>query len=194
MGLIRGVTTNPSILSHAKQVEPVLRQLLELQPGPVAVQVTATHHLEMIQQGQKLHQFSDRLFIKVPVSREGLKAIHQLSKQGIPVMGTAVLQPRQALLAAMAGARYVAAYFGHMTDPISTLTTMHQICPAKLLVASIKELDDIPRFAQMGIAAITLKETLFTALIENNPASDAFTAKFNAQWNGAFPQPDWIPR
>lgn len=188
LGLVHGVTTNPVILSRAEDVTDQLHQLLDIQKGPVAVQVTTTTRSEMIDEGRNLFAFSPRIIVKVPVNREGLAAIHQLSRENIPVLGTAVLHPKQALLAAIAGARYVAPYVSHIAnsgaDPFEALESMQKMLrETKIMAASVKQVDHILRFAEMGMGAITIKEDLFAALIENNSLSEALTHKFNLHWH-----------
>ena len=152
-GLIRGVTTNPTLIAQSQRsLEEVLEDLLNQQSGPVTAQVVSDDPLEMVQQGQALYSFSNRLIIKVPVTKSGLEAIHLLSKQNIPTMATAVYHTHQALLAALAGADYAAPYLGRIEkagmNPWSTLqtivhlTTMYRL-KMKILAASLQGIDDV---------------------------------------------------
>ncbi len=193
--LVDGVTTNPAIFSTAAHHEGLLGELLSLQKGPVAIQVTATEAHEMIAQGMFLRGISDRIVVKVPVTREGLAAIYQLSQEGISVLATAILDPIQALLAAKAGACMVAPYLSHMEkgggEGLRNLQSMramyeHLKRAPKILVASVKEPDQILTLAQMGIDAVTLKADLMLRLLEDNMQSNAFTDKFNQQWQRRF--------
>jgi transaldolase len=112
MGILHGVTTNPSIIAKSKMgMEDLLEKLLQMQPGPVTAQVTAEEAPEMVKQGSSLRQFSNRIIVKVPVTTEGVKAIYGLKLLQIPVMATAVFDSNQVLLAAKAGAAYNAPYF-----------------------------------------------------------------------------------
>ena len=112
MGILHGVTTNPSIVAKSNvRLEDLLEKLLLIQDGPVTAQVTAQDALKMIEQGESLYQFSNRIMIKVPVTKEGLKAIHGLSLKKIQTMATAVFDSNQVLLAARAGSTYIAPYF-----------------------------------------------------------------------------------
>lgn len=190
-GIISGVTTNPSILSNTTDVFDTLSKLLEIQPGPVAVQVTSMDPLDMIEEGLLIHEFSPRTLIKIPVNRNGLIAIKQLNQEKIPVLGTGVLFPTQVLLAANHGVSYIAPYFAHIGDigdPFATLKTMVDILranqsSAKVLVASLRQLDHLIYCASLGVDAVTIKPDLYYELIADHPAVDGFAEKFLADWS-----------
>jgi transaldolase len=195
MGFLQGVTTNPAILSTAGRGNHILAKLLDLQLGTVAVQVTATTWNEMVEEGKQLFLFSNRVLIKIPVNREGLRAIHDLSQEGIPTLGTAIFSPRQAFLAAMAGAKYVAPYLSHMSkhgiDAFAALGKMRELFDAqgittKIMAAAVKHLDDIMKSAEMGIDAATLPAELFNAFIEEEPLSEIATQKLHQKWHQSF--------
>lgn len=180
-GIVYGITTNPSILAGTHEdPEKVINNLLDLQDGPIAIQVTANNSQEMIRQAKALHSFSDRIIIKVPVTQQGLITIKTLSSEEISTMATAVFQPTQALLAALAGADYVAPYLGRMfdagIDAYASLQSMVNIyrqqgLKTRILAAAIKSTDQIIACAEMGITAVTLKNALFGQLL----ADDAYT-------------------
>jgi len=114
---IYGVTTNPSILARSKEShEKVIKTLLEIQDGPIAIQITAEEADEIVKRALALHAFSDRIIVKVPAIEEGFIAIKRLSELGVTTMATAIFQPNQALIAALAGASYIAPYIGRMFD------------------------------------------------------------------------------
>lgn len=193
LGLIHGVTTNPSLLAGAKEDhDKVIMRLLTVQDGPVAVQVTACQADEMIGQAVALRAISERIIVKVPVIQEGLAAMQVLAKKNIPVMATAVFDPNQALLAAIAGADYVAPYFGRMLDEgleaHAALETMVAIYKAnqfktKILAAALRTTDHITGCAALGVPAITLKSKLYSELIANNQATLHSLREFAEQWD-----------
>ncbi len=196
LGLLHGVTTNPSLLSHSKHhLDSILEELLELQPGPVAVQVTSEFTTGQVMQAQRLYAFSHRLIIKVPVTTEGLQTIHQLKKANIPVMATAIFHPRQVLVAAMAGANYLAPYLRGIhdyvgEDPFHVLQQMQCILqkyafPASILAASLRSPDDVVRCAQIGVAAVTVKSEVFAALITESDATRHHVNRFAADWQAS---------
>jgi len=99
LGLLHGVTTNPSLLAAANiPAEEILEDLLNHFSGPIAVQVTFSAASEMIEQGRDLYDFSPRIIVKVPVTEEGIQAISRLNHSEIPTMATAVYTPMQTFL------------------------------------------------------------------------------------------------
>lgn len=175
IGLLSGVTTNPSIIGQANHpLEDILENLLHYQERPVAVQVAEGSVAAMVQQGQTLYSYSTRLIIKVPMTKEGLEAIYLLSRQGIPTMATTIYHPHQALTAALAGADYIAPYLskiekaGH--SAALTLKTIQQILQnyrlkTKVLGASIDSIELIVTCATAGIYGITLKDSVFDEFV-----------------------------
>lgn len=178
-GLLSGVTTNPTLIAGSKRdLEEVIEDLLHYQEGPVAVQVTGKTTVDMVQQGQTLHGQSNRLIIKVPVTKEGLEAIHLLSRQGILTMATAVFHTRQALLAALAGANYVAPYLGRLEkeggDPWNLLREIAHLfqtyrLKTNILAASLPSVEHVIKCGEIGIFGVTVKEDLFEKLIQSDP-------------------------
>lgn len=192
-GVIEGVTTNPSILSKTKNVVETLHTLLEIQPGPIAVQVTSADPEGMIEEGMRIFEFSSRMIIKVPINHKGLIAIKQLRQAKVPVLGTGILFSTQALLASNHGASYIAPYFSRIEDigdAFTTLKTMVDILKVnhsstKILVASLRELDHIIYCASLGVNAVTIKPDLYFKLIEDHPAIEGFSQKFLSDWSQA---------
>jgi transaldolase len=192
-GIISGITTNPSILSKAKNVRETLLQLLDLQDGPVAVQVTSNEPQDMIEEGRSIHQFSSRMIVKVPVNLHGLITMRQLCQEGIPVLGTGIFHPAQALLAANHGATYISPYFSHMGEmgnAFETLKSMADILKlhnhsTQILAASLRQLDHLAYCALIGIEAVTIKDDLYEKLISEHPLLENFSKKFSNEWKEA---------
>lgn len=192
LGIIYGVTTNPSILANAQENhEKVISQLLEIQDGPLAVQVTSEDANEMIKQGLALHSVSDRIIVKIPVIQEGFVAMKALVQEGVSIMATAVFNPNQALLAAIAGADYVAPYFGRMLDEgldaQTALETMVLIYKnyqfkTKILAAALRTTDQITACASLGILAVTLKSSLFSQFVANDHSTLNCLSAFAEDW------------
>lgn len=193
LGILFGITTNPAIIAESEDsLENTLHTLLEEQDGPVTAQVTSSNIQEMVKQGEMLSALSDRLIIKVPVTQEGLEVIRLLSVQNIPTMATVVFQPHQALLAALAGADYVAPYLGqieqHGQNPwliLSSISQMfnHYDLKTEILGASMRSLEYIQRCAEMGISSVTLKDSLFYDMIATVPATQERVDYFEHTWN-----------
>lgn len=185
-GIISGVTTNPSILSHTSDIPKTFKNLLTVQSGPIAVQVTSAETPSMIEEGRQIYAFSERMIIKVPVNPPGLAAMKQLVNENIPVLGTAVFHPAQALLAANIGASYVAPYYSHIGEHaaqvLTTIAALLRNRQTKLMAASVKSLEDIITCALIGVVAITIKDDLFIKLINTTGPLDQFLQKFTADW------------
>jgi len=195
MGILHGVTTNPSIVAKSKhQLEDLLGKLLQIQIGPVTVQVTSENGDEMIQQGEAISQFSNRLFVKVPVTNEGLRAIHGLTERKIPTMATAVFDVNQVLLAARAGATYIAPYFSTICEADqdgfeqfkAMLRMVHRYqFPSKIIAASLKSSEQVRQCIELGVHAMTLKEDVFLSFVENHPETLKRIDRFAKDWTKA---------
>lgn len=195
MGILYGVTTNPSIVSKSKEaLEDLLKNILDLQNGPVTAQVTVADAATMIRQGEALFQFSNRIVVKVPVTSQGLQAIHALSKKGVPVMATAVFNLNQVLLAAKAGAIYIAPYFSSICEAdiegIEQFKAMFRLIvqyqfPVKLLAASLKSGEHVRQCAEIGIHAVTLNREVFSSFIEDDAETKKRIDRFAEDWKTA---------
>lgn len=186
-GMISGVTTNPSILAGAGNVPKTLRHILELQPGPVAVQVTSKDAEGMIEEGKRIFDFSDRMVVKIPVNYNGLIAMEVLQKEGIPLLGTAVVLPVQALLVRNHDLPYMSPYFSHMGENAKeALQKMQEIlknAKTKILAASFREVEQILTCALLGIEMATIKPNLYKELVENHAVVEAFVERFSTEWS-----------
>lgn len=195
MGILYGITTNPSIVAKSKEhLEILLERLLEIQSGPVTVQVTSEDAKLMVHQGEAIFQFSDRILVKVPVTSEGIKAIHELNQKKIPTMATAVFDLNQVLLAARAGATYIAPYFSAICesdeDGVEQFKAMLRLIhryqyPSKIIAASLKSSEHVKQCLEMGVQAVTLKDEVFSMLIENHPETLKRVDRFAKDWTGA---------
>ncbi len=195
LGILYGVTTNPSLIAQSNRpMKIVLQELLDHQDGPVTAQVIAADVAGMIDQAKQLYDFSDRIIVKIPVTQEGYEAIHHIAKQEIPVMATVVLEPHQAMVAAIAGAAYIAPYVGQIEksgkNPWEALAMMlkmyqHGQMKTEILAASISTVDQISRCAEMGIPHITLKDGVFLNLIGTNSVTLERVRQFKQNWEQA---------
>lgn len=195
MGILHGVTTNPNIIAASRRsLEDVLASLLNEQSGPVAVQVVAEDAEGMRLQGEALYAYSKRVIVKVPATADGLEAIHALTKQGIPVLATAIFDPQQALLSFQAGAAYLAPYVGRIGDegydPFEILTQIkniqkHYHYRGKILAAGIRSPEWVSACAQMGLCAITLTQKVFELLLEEHPGTRHALNEFAQAWEQA---------
>ncbi|WP_196004882.1 fructose-6-phosphate aldolase [Citrobacter freundii] len=194
---LAGVTTNPSIVAAGNQtLEVLLPQLQEAMGGQgrLFAQVMATTAEGMVSDARKLRAIIADIVVKVPVTAEGLAAIKLLKEEGIPTLGTAVYGAAQGLLAALAGAEYVAPYVNRVDaqggDGIQTVTDLQTLLKmhaphAKVLAASFKTPRQALDCLLAGCESITLPLDVAQQMI-SSPAVDAAVAKFEHDWLSAF--------
>ncbi|HGY4910389.1 TPA: fructose-6-phosphate aldolase [Citrobacter freundii] len=194
---LAGVTTNPSIVAAGNQtLEVLLPQLQEAMGGQgrLFAQVMATTAEGMVSDARKLRAIIADIVVKVPVTAEGLAAIKLLKEEGIPTLGTAVYGAAQGLLAALAGAEYVAPYINRVDaqggDGIQTVTDLQTLLKmhaphAKVLAASFKTPRQALDCLLAGCESITLPLDVAQQMI-SSPAVDAAVAKFEQDWQSAF--------
>ena len=194
---LAGVTTNPSIVAAGNQtLEVLLPQLQEAMGGQgrLFAQVMATTAEVMVSDARKLRTIIADIVVKVPVTAEGLAAIKLLKEEGIPTLGTAVYGAAQGLLAALAGAEYVAPYVNRVDaqggDGIQTVTDLQTLLKmhaphAKVLAASFKTPRQALDCLLAGCESITLPLDVAQQMI-SSPAVDAAVVKFEHDWQSAF--------
>ncbi len=194
---LAGVTTNPSIIAAGQiplwEVLPRLREAVG-KDGRLFAQVLGRDAATMVAQAKQLVERIPGIVVKVPVTAEGLAAIRQLTAGGIPTLGTAVYSPAQGLLAALAGAIYVAPYVNRVDaqggDGIKTVQELQALLDlhvphCKILAASFKSPRQALNCLLAGCEAITLPLDVAQQLI-SAPAVDAAIDKFEHDWKGAF--------
>jgi transaldolase len=117
MGMVDGVTTNPSLVAkEGRDFEPLIQEICELVGGPVSAEVIAVDAEGMIDEARKLAKISNCVVVKIPMTVDGLKAVRTLAAEGIRTNVTLVFSPLQALMAAKAGASYVSPFVGRLDD------------------------------------------------------------------------------
>lgn len=194
---LAGVTTNPSIIaSGAMPIEKLLPALHEALDGRgrLFAQVLANDAAGMVAEARKLRQMVADLVVKVPVTAEGLAAIKCLKAEGIPTLGTAVYGAAQGLLAALAGAEYIAPYVNRVDaqggDGIQTVTELQRLLTlhapqSKVLAASFKTPRQALDCLLAGCESITLPLDVAQQMIAA-PAVSAAVEKFEQDWLAAF--------
>lgn len=194
---LAGVTTNPSIVAAGKK--PLETLLPELQDalggqGRLFAQVMANTAEGMVQDARKLRSIISDVVVKVPVTAEGLAAIKMLKAEGIPTLGTAVYGAAQGMLAALAGAEYVAPYVNRIDaqggSGIRSVEELQQLLElhapeSKVLAASFKTPRQALDCLLVGCQSITLPLDVAQQFIAS-PAVDAAIDKFEQDWMGAF--------
>ncbi|MDW6003590.1 fructose-6-phosphate aldolase [Vibrio mangrovi] len=194
---LAGVTTNPSIVAASGQnLHTLLSQLREqLGKSPLLfAQVLARTAASMVTEARYLRSIDENLVVKIPVTAEGLTAMKRLVKEEIPVLGTAVYSSAQGLLAAMAGAQYIAPYVNRL-DTLSgngteTVAELHQLLQlhapqTKILAASFKNSRQVMDCLMSGAQAVTVSPDVARQLI-TSPATDAALDQFEADWSKAY--------
>ncbi len=191
MGILDGVTTNPSLLSREnKPYLDVLKEFCSIVDGPVSAEVTATTPDGMIKEAKDLAKIADNIVIKVPIIRSGVTVIRKLTADGIKVNATLCFSPTQALIAAKAGATYISPFIGRLDD-ISTsgMDLVEQIVTiydnygfeTEVLVASVRHAMHVVEAALIGADIITMPFAVIDKLL-NHPLTDVGLKKFLADW------------
>ena len=194
---IAGVTTNPSIIAASKEsiwdVLPRLQKVIG-ENGVLFAQTMSRDAQGMVNEAKRLNNAVPGIVVKIPVTSEGLVAIKQLKKEGIVTLGTAVYSASQGLLAALAGAKYVAPYVNRVDaqggDGIRTVqelqTLLERHAPkSKVLAASFKTPRQALDCLLVGCEAITLPLNVAQQMLDT-PAVESAIEKFEQDWNNAF--------
>ncbi len=194
LGLIDGVTTNPSLVAkEGRPFEELIHEICEVVQGPVSAEVLATESAAMVEEGRRLAGIHEHVVVKCPLIREGLKATRTLAKEGIRVNVTLCFSPTQALLAAKAGAAYISPFVGRLDDIsydgmelIQQIMTIYENYGfgTEVLVASIRHPKHILDAALMGADVATIPFKAFDAMF-NHPLTDKGLAAFLADWEKA---------
>jgi len=191
LGLIDGVTTNPSIiLKSGKNMIEVISELAGIVSGSVSAEVSALDSDTMVQEGIKLAEIAENVTVKLPITWDGLKACKTLSNKGISVNMTLCFSSSQALLAAQAGAEYVSPFIGRLddlnlegTDLISDIKLIYSNYKfsTKILAASIRTINHVKQCARIGADVATIPIDIFEKLVKH-PLTDSGLSQFTADW------------
>ena len=194
LGIIDGITTNPSLLAKEKgDPREILKKICELVKGPVSAEVVSTEAQAMIKEGRELARIDPYIVVKVPFTRDGVKAYKALSSEGTRVNVTLIFSPTQALLAAKVGASYCSPFVGRLDDIatsgmqlIQEIVEIYANYPIKteILVASTRGPMHIVEAARMGADICTCPPAVIDSLF-NHPLTDIGLKKFLADWEKA---------
>lgn len=191
LGLLDGVTTNPTLLSKEEgDPRAILREITKIVPGPVSAEVTALDHEGMVREGLELRKIAENIVVKIPMTLEGLKALRSLSGQGVPTNCTLIFNATQALMAAKAGASFASPFVGRLDD-IATdgMDLIEQVCtiyrnyelPTEVLVASVRHPIHVVRAAMLGAHVVTMPAKVIGQLAQH-PLTDIGLERFLADW------------
>jgi transaldolase len=194
LGIVDGITTNPSLLAReAADPRVILAEICRLVQGPVSAEVVATDAAGMIREGRDLAAIDRHIVIKVPFGREGLQACRALTSEGHRVNVTLVFSPTQALMAAKVGAAYVSPFVGRLDDIASGgMEVVQQIVEifdnyefaTEVLVASVRHPMHIVQAARMGADVCTCPAAVIEQSLRH-PLTDIGLEKFLKDWEKA---------
>ncbi len=191
LGILDGVTTNPSLVSkEGKDFRKLLDEILAIVDGPVSAEVISTDYDGILKEAHELSKIHKNIVIKVPLIKEGLKAVRTLTSENIKTNVTLCFSPSQALLAAKAGATYISPFVGRLDD-ISTngMDLIAQIVQiydnydyqTQVLVASIRHPLHLVEAALLGAHVSTMPFSVIDKLF-NHPLTDSGLEKFLSDW------------
>lgn len=192
MGVLDGVTTNPSLVAkEGKEFIPLLKEICSVVNGPISAEVVATDFEGMMKEGKELAKIHDNIVVKLPLIKEGLKAAKAFHAEGIRTNVTLCFSANQALLAAKAHATYVSPFVGRLDD-ISTdgMQLIEQIVTiynnygyeTEVLVASVRHPIHVMQAALLGAHVCTMPFKVIDQLVKH-PLTDSGLEKFLADWN-----------
>ena len=191
LGIIDGLTTNPSLIYRAKTpFEQLIKNICIEIKGPVSVEIVAEDSSQMIEQGIKLSKMAKNIVVKLPMTWEGIKACKELSKINIDTNVTLCFSASQAILAAKAGATYISPFIGRLDDAnldgIELIREIKQIYSnfnyvTKILAASIRTKNHVSQSAIAGADIATIPPKIFDTLVNHN-LTDQGLEIFNSDW------------
>lgn len=187
LGLLDGITTNPSIISKSgRKFTEVIKEIASLVEGPVSAEVIAEDFDGMIKEGKELAAISDNIVVKVPLTLTGMKVVNVLSNEGIPTNVTLCFSASQALLAAKAGATFISPFLGRLDDishdGLDLISEIREIYDnygydTQILAASIRHPIHFKEVAIRGADCVTLPYGVFAQLL-SHPLTDIGLQKF----------------
>lgn len=194
-GIIDGVTTNPSLIAReGRPIEEQIRAICEIIDGDISAEVVSQQADEIVEEARKLASIHENVVVKVPLIREGIKAVSRLSREGIRCNVTLCFSAAQALLAAKAGACIVSPFVGRLDDigvpGLDLIRNIVQIYrnygfPTQVLAASVRSPFHVVEAAKAGAAIVTLPPKTLDALF-NHPLTDKGLKQFMADWEEVF--------
>jgi len=188
LGLVDGVTTNPTLLAKEKEnPETLIRKISEEVKGPINVEVTGTTYEEILREAKILATWGEEIVIKIPITEEGLRAVRSLSQEGIKTNVTLIFSPSQAILAAKAGATYICPFLGRLDDvSFNGLQLIQQIreiyqnydeFQTQIIVASVRHPIHVIEAARMGAEIVTIPPAILEQMVRH-PLTDRGISQF----------------
>ena len=194
MGMVDGVTTNPSLVAkEGREFEGLIKEICEIVEGPVNAEVISTEVKGMLTEGRKLVKIHKNIVVKIPMTIDGLKAVRQLTEEGIRTNVTLVFSPIQALMAAKAGAAYVSPFVGRLDDVAHDgMLLVEQIAEiynnyaieTEIIVASVRHPIHVLESALIGADIATIPFNVLSKLAAH-PLTDKGLKAFLDDWKKA---------
>lgn len=191
IGLVDGVTTNPSIIAKSgRDFKEVIAEICGMVEGHVSAEVVATDAPNMIAEGRELRKIAENVCVKLPLTMDGLKACNTLSQEGTPTNVTLCFSPNQALLAAKVGATYISPFIGRLDDItldglelIEDIRTIYDNYgyETEILAASIRSVNHVKDCALIGADVMTAPPEVIKKLA-SHPLTDKGLAAFLKDW------------
>ncbi|HAF67250.1 MAG: fructose-6-phosphate aldolase [Bacillota bacterium] len=190
-GVISGVTTNPSLVAkEGRDFKTLVKQICEMVPGPVSAEVLSLDFEGMVEEARDLASIAPNVVIKIPMTKDGLKAVKVLSQEGIKTNVTLVFSATQGLLAALAGATYVSPFIGRLDDisnegmnvveDLVVLVENYNL-PTKVIAASIRHPMHVLEAARVACHIATVPFKVLEAML-NHPLTDIGIKRFLDDW------------
>ena len=191
MGLVDGITTNPTLLSKEKgNPSEIMRDIVRIINGPVSLEVIGTQLGEILEEAHRLKKYGQNVVVKIPMIPEGLKAVKSLKKEGIETNVTLIFSANQAILAAKAGAAYVSPFIGRIDDGgqegMAVIREIIQIFKnyqfeTQVLVASIRHPLHVIEAGKVGAHIVTLPPDVLRKMM-NHPLTEKGLSAFLNDW------------
>lgn len=192
LGMVDGVTTNPSLVAKEKrEFKGLIKEICSIVEGPVSAEVIAVENDGMLKEARDLARIADNIVVKIPMIEEGLKAVKILSAEGIRVNVTLCFSPVQALMAAKAGAAFISPFVGRLDDIshvgmdlVEQIVTIYDNYgyETEIIVASVRNPTHVVDAALMGADIATIPFNVIRQLIKH-PLTDIGLEKFLADWH-----------
>ncbi|WP_036223511.1 fructose-6-phosphate aldolase [Mesoaciditoga lauensis] len=191
-GVLDGVTTNPTLVSREGKVDfkQRIKEICDVVKGPVSAEVVSTDYDGMVKEALELAKIADNVTVKIPMTKDGIKAVSTLSKKGVKTNVTLVFSANQALLAAKAGATFVSPFVGRLddigNDGMTVLSDILEIfriydIETEVIAASIRHPEHVRQAALMGAHIATIPFKVLNMLF-NHPLTDKGIERFLKDW------------
>lgn len=191
LGLVDGVTTNPTLIAKEKRpFKEIIQEICREVSGPVSAEVVSIRAADMIREAHELASWADNVVIKVPMTEDGLEATYRLSREGIKTNVTLIFSAAQGLLAAKAGATYISPFVGRLDDTgvdglklirdLREILDQHQY-PAEIITASVRNIMHVQEAALAGAHIATIPGSVFPSLWKH-PLTDIGIDRFLKDW------------